>query len=277
VNLSVATSVFVNYLLRDVIPIVAETGYDGIDIWGGRPHIYRQDYPVEELSVFRKLLKEHNLKPVSFMPAFFRYPHSISSPNEKVRRDSINYMLQCTDNAVELGAETLLVIPGHSLNGQEQADAYKRMAESIATICDHSTQYDIRLGIEPANRMVTDLVNTAADAMALINELGYGNLGVVLDTGHVNLGSESLEAAISITGSTLLQIHVNDNDGQKQQNLIPGDGTFDFAGSLKTLVDCKFDGYLTVELGWDYTLNPVSAIREAAVRLRNMVAGITTQ
>jgi protein FrlC len=273
-KLSVASSVFVNYPLRDAIRMAANAGYAGIDIWGGRPHVYRRDFPEAELSKLKKLMQAESLEPASFMPAFFRYPHSLSSPNEVVRQDSLNYMYQCMDNAVVMGAKILLVVPGHSLYGQDQGDARKRMVDSIAAVCEYSQQYGIALGIEPANRAVTDLVNTASDALKIIQELGYKNLGIVLDTGHIHLSAESPEEAISISGTALLQVHVNDNDGRRQQNLIPGEGSFDFENFLGALGKANFNGFSTVELGWDYTLDPVPAVREAEVRISQIFDNI---
>jgi protein FrlC len=267
-KLSIASSVFVNYPLGDAIRMAAEAGYAGIDVWGGRPHIYRHDYDQAELGKLRILIADYGLQLPSFMPAFFRYPHSLSSPNEVVRQDSLAYMYQCMDNAAALGTKILLGIPGHSLHGQARDDARKRLIESIAAVCEVARQYDIELGIEPANQAITDLVNTAGDAKLIIEELGYENLGIVLDTGHIHLSAESPREAISVAGSLLLQFHVNDNDGRRQQNLIPGDGSFDFDSCINLLIEAKFNGFLTVELGWDYTLDPLPAVREAQTRMR---------
>jgi protein FrlC len=270
-KLGVVTSVFVNYLLPDVIPCVAEAGYDGIDIWGGRPHAYRHDYGPDELERLRGLLDDHHLTVASFMPAFYRYPHSLSSPNETVRQDSLDYMRQCIDNAVILGAGIVLLVPGCSLHGQDVQDARRRMVDSIGEICRYAAQYDVRLGIEPANRVASNLINTASDAMSIINELGHPSLGVVLDSGHINLVEESAEEAIRRLGHLLLQFHVNDNDGQKQQNLIPGEGTVDFYELIRLLRTAGYDGFLSVELAWDYTADPVPAITEAAKRMRALL------
>jgi protein FrlC len=270
-KLGIATSVFVNYALPDVIPCVAEAGYEGIDIWGGRPHAYRHDYAPADLERLRELLDSHHLTVASFMPAFYRYPHSLSSPNEVVRQDSLDYMRECVDNAVILGAGLVLIVPGCSLHGQDVQDAHRRMVDSIDEVCRYAAQYHIRLGIEPANRLASNLVNTASDALDIIDELQYASLGVVLDSGHINLVAEPAGEAIGRLGDLLLQVHVNDNDGRRQQNLIPGEGTVDFAGLIDLLRVAGYDGFLSAELAWDYTADPVPAITEAARRIRALL------
>jgi len=269
-KISLASSVYVNYAVQDTIRYVAEAGYDGIDIWGGRPHVYRRDYSSGELQQIHDLLEANHLRLVSFMPAFFRYPHSLSSPNEVVRQDSLEYMRLCLDNAVALGAKTLLIVPSRSLHGQGVVEARKRLVDSIAVICRYAEPYDIRLALEPANRMVTDLVNTADDALGVIAEIGDDRLGVVLDSGHINLVDEPAREAVVKLGDRLLQVHVNDNDGITQQNLVPGDGNFDFDELIQVLKKVGYSGFLSAELGYQYTDDPNPAAQLTACRLREM-------
>ncbi len=267
-KISTTTSVLVNYSIEEAIKYAAESGYEGIDIWGGRPHIYRHDFSAHELQRIRALLVQAKLAVPSFMPAFFRYPHSLVSPNDIVRRDSLQYMYECADNAVALAAESLLVIPGRSLSNQDPADAWDRLLDSVAAVLNYTAQYDMALAVEPANSSVSDLVNTAADAMRLIASIDDNRLGVTIDTGHIHLSNESPAEAVAICGTRLLQVHVNDNDGKTQQNLILGEGTFDFEDFIQTLRAHEYKGYLTSELGWSYTLEPVPAISRMSKIMR---------
>ena len=80
-RISTATSVLYQYAIQDAIELVARIGFDGVDIWGGRPHVYRQDLSEPELVNLRRLIEDRGLTVVSFMPAFYRYPHSLSNPS----------------------------------------------------------------------------------------------------------------------------------------------------------------------------------------------------
>ena len=270
-KLGIASSVFVNYTLRDAITHVAEAGYDGIDIWGGRPHVYRHDYSPKELKLVRKSLEDNHLTAISLMPAFYRYPYSLTSPNKVVRRDSIAYMKICIDNAEQLGVCTVLIVPTKSLHGQDPINAWKHLAESIDELCRYAAQYDLKLGLEVVNHFLTDLVNTAGEARRMLDELHHQNLGIVLDTGHMNLGKETTQEAFRKISEYLLQVHVNDNEGTTQLNLIPGDGTYNFNELITVLRDIGYHGYLSAELGYQYTPDPDPAIRLTASRMREMM------
>jgi protein FrlC len=270
-KLGIATSVYVNFPIQEAIRHIADAGYDGIDIWGGRPHVYRRDFSRQELEEIERLLEDLQLSVPSFMPAFYRYPHSLTSPNETVRQDSLDYMRECIDSGVSLGAELVLIVPGRSLHGQTREDAWKRITDSIEAVCRYASQYQIKLGVEAVNPYVSDVITTTSDALRMIEQFEYENLGVVLDSGHLYLNSEPVAEAIESAGDRLLQIHVNDNDGLSQLNLIPGDGTFDFERLVQVLKQSRFGGFVSAELGYQYTLDPDPAVRLTAERMRKML------
>ncbi|MEJ2148271.1 MAG: sugar phosphate isomerase/epimerase [Chloroflexota bacterium] len=269
-KLGTATSVLYLYSIQDAIPLIKRAGYDGVDIWGGRPHVYRQDLSVEELQSLRQAILDQGMSVSSFMPAFYRYPHSLSNPNPKVRQDSIDYMRMCVDNAAALGAEVVLVVPDFSLHGQSRQDSLNRLIESIDTVAQYTAQHpEIMLGIEILYTDETDLVNSAADAQAIIEQLGHSNIGAVLDTGTLNLSKEPIEDIFSLLGEKVLQIHANDNNGEhRQQNLIPGDGTFDFQGLTTFLKGIGYEGFLSAELSKEYADDVEAALTATAKRMR---------
>lgn len=270
-KISTATSVFVNYLIGDAIEQIIEADFDGIDIWCGRPHLYRSDYPPQTLAGIKQRLDEAGLAVVSLMPAFFRYPFSLSSPIKAVREDSISYMKDCIDNAVVMGAGHVLVVPNHSLHGQTTGQARKAFIDSLGQVCIYAEKKQMKLGVEIVYPQLSDYMHSSQDAVQVICEIGSPALGVVIDSGHLNLSGEDPQIALTNLGKHLLQVHVNDNDGKQQQNAIPGEGVFDFGGLVRILRKSGYDGYLTLELGWGYTFDPLPAAREALARVRGYV------
>ena len=268
-KLSTATSVFVNYQLPDAIQSIAQAGFQGIDIWCGRPHLYRQDYPPAVIARFGEQLADLALTPVSLMPAFFRYPYSLSSPVAAIREDSARYVIETIENAVAVGCNQVLIVPSHSLQGQTTAEARRCYLDSLAPVCQIAAEKDVMLGLEIVYPGLSDYMCSSQDALAAIEALKSPNLGVVIDTGHLNLSGEDTARAIQTLGNRLLQVHINDNDGNQQQNAIPGEGTYDFPRLIRLLGEVGYTGFLTLELGWTYTFNPVPAVSEALRRMQD--------
>lgn len=273
-KLAISTFVYLNYPLDEAIRHSAAAGYEGVDIWGGRPHAYRRDLSETEIRSLNHLLASLNLAVASFIPAQFRYPTCLCSNNEAIRRDSVAYIQESIETAAELGAPVVSVCPGHSLHGQGTNDAWGRLSESLAAICESAMQYGMRIAIEPADRYETDLIQTTADARRMIAEIGQTNLGVVLDTGHAHVVGEPIAEAVRALGDRLFHVHVDDNNGVRDQHLIPGEGSFDLASCIAVLQDAGYEGFLSVELSWDYTIDPVPAANTSVQRLRQILKGL---
>ena len=268
-KISTATSVFLNFQISEAVAAIVQAGFEGVDLWCGRPHLYRRDHPQPFLKRLREQLMVHHLAPVSLMPAFFRYPYSLSSPIEAIRQDSIQYVIETIENAVAVGCNQVLIVPSHSLQGQTITDARHRYLGSLAPICQVAEEKGIMLGLEIVYPGLSDYMCSSQDALAAIEDLKSPCLGVVIDTGHLNLSGEDTERAILNLGYHLLQVHVNDNDGHQQQNAIPGEGTYDFPRLIQLLHQVGYAGFLSLELGWTYTFDPVPAVSEALRRMQN--------
>jgi fructoselysine 3-epimerase len=267
-KISTATSVFVNYPLEEAVEQIIKAGYDGIDLWCGRPHLYRKDYSPEALTQLRKRLEAGGLTPVSLMPAFFRYPFSLSSPSEIIRADSISYMEECIDNAQALGAKFVLVVPSNKIHGQTIEDSRRLFIASLGKVCDYAEQKGMKLGIEIVYPKLSAYMCLTDDALEMIRELGSRCLGIVLDSGHLNLSGEDMERAVDRAGELLYQVHINDNDQKQQQNAVPGEGNVNFNRLINLLRSYHYDDFLTVELGWNYSFDPVPVINRALNQVR---------
>jgi len=269
-RISFSSFLYLNYPLTEAVRRISQAGYDGIDIWRGRPHAYRRDLRQFEIEELKGLMESLNLGVASFIPAQFRYPTCLCSNNEIIRQDSVAYIQDSIQTAFALGTPIVSVCPGHSLFGQAEVDAWRSLRKSLDEICRFAMPYNIQIAIEPADRYETDLIQTIAGAMRMINELDHDNLGVVLDTGHAHVVGESAVEAIAVAQDRLFHIHIDDNHGLRDQHLVPGRGSFDFTAFFKALEKSGYQGYLGVELGWDDTPDPDPAALQTLKYLKSL-------
>lgn len=267
-RLSLSSFVYFNYPLMEAIQRTAAAGYDGIDIWGGRPHAYRHDLSDKEIAILCRQIDSEGLKVVSFIPAQFRYPTSLCSPSEKVRLESIAYIQDSIETAAAFGAPVVSVCPGHTLYGQSYEDGVDRLRDSLNSITEFAASYDIRIAIEPADKYETDLISTCLDALVMAQSLDHNNLGVLLDNGHAQVVGENVPEAIEALQDRLYHVHIDDNHGQRDQHLVPGDGDFDFIPMLQALDQVGYRGYLSAELEWGYTIDPDPPVHQTVERMR---------
>lgn len=117
-NFSQSSFVYFNYPLQEAIRRLHKYGYQGIEIWGGRPHAYRHDLD-DELDEIIALLDRLEMAVPNFIPAQFRYPSVLCSLNETVRQDSVAYIQDAIDNALRLKSPYVSLCPGMTLFGQD--------------------------------------------------------------------------------------------------------------------------------------------------------------
>ena len=262
--------VYFNYSLQDAIRRLHQFGYQGIEIWGGRPHMYRHDLDAE-LDSIKQLLDECEMVVPNFIPAQFRYPSILSSSNEAVRCDSVRYIEDAIDNALRLSAPSISLCAGMTLHGESIETGWMRLRQSIVELLDYTDKTDLHLLIEPAHHWESTLVLTVADGLRMIREIGSERLGICLDTGHANVNGEDLAQAVEMLKGVPLHIHIDDNKGDSDTHAIPGEGSIAFAPFVQALQAINYQGFVSAELGFQYTLEPDAAVEKTRAVLGEMV------
>jgi hypothetical protein len=64
----------------------------------------------------------------------------------------------------------------------------------LKPVADYAGQQGIELAIEPLNRFETDFINTVEQGLELIDRIGASNVGLLLDTFHMNIEEKTLPA-----------------------------------------------------------------------------------
>lgn len=258
-KLSISTFLYFNYPLDEAIRRIAALGYDGVEIWGGRPHAYCDDIDQEEATRLTKLIEEVGLEISAFIPAQFRYPTCLCSGNPKIRTASVDYIKKSITTATMFGCHKVSICPGHTLFGQGHESGMKALADSCKELLAFAQQKQVSLLMEPAHPFETDLIVTVDDGIRFIRDYGFKDLGIALDTGHCFINKESLPDCVVSLTSVPFHIHIDDNSGQSDDHKVPGEGEICFEPFLKALLQERYEGFLTAELGWGYTGEPDAA------------------
>lgn len=260
-RLSYSTKLYYNYRLEDTIRRAAKIGYPGVEIWGGRPHAYYKDMDKASISSVKKVIEETGVEISGFIPAQFGYPTNLCSPIKNLREDSVEYIKKSIDTSLALGCKKVSLCPGRTLYGQGYKQGMEDLNASLSDLVDYAIKKDVLLLLEPAHMLESDLILTIEDGVRIIEEQKYENMGIALDTGHCHVNKESLVDTVYLLNQKQIpmHIHLDDNNTMGDQHKIPGEGTIDFAPFLQALIVTGYDGYLTVELGFDYTANPDAA------------------
>lgn len=182
-------------------------------------------------------------------------------PNAAIRVNSMTYIRQCIDALQSLGG-TNLVGPIYSAVGRtwqqtpdERARDIDLLVENLRELALYADEHGCVLGIEPLNRFETSFINTAEQAIEVIDRVDHPACQILLDTFHMNIEEKSLGAAIRAAGKRLAHFHTCENDRGA-----PGSGNVTWGEVADALRDIGYDGAVVIE---SFT-NKVKTIARAA-------------
>jgi len=118
---------------------------------------------------------------------------------------------------------------------QNSIDALRRLAEKAAPS-------GITLGLEIVNRYETNLLNTTAQTLPFIEEIGAPNVVVHLDTYHMNIEETDFRTPVLACGDKLGYVHI----GENFRGYL-GTGHVNFPELFAALAEIGYDGTITFE------------------------------
>jgi D-psicose/D-tagatose/L-ribulose 3-epimerase len=213
-----------------IIKDISKTGADGLDL----SVTYNDDIQIYTTAQFRTELEEHNLY-VGVITPIYKNPHiDLSHSDERVRYAALDFTKKCIDLAELFCCPMLIspsfISPAHSYHTSRKED-WKQAVQSMISVAQYANAKKEKVMIEPINRYMVGLIHTFNEAKNMIEEMGYSNVGVVLDTFHMNMEEpETIEKTLIQAKDYLYCLHLGENNRQP-----PGNGTLNWPSILKTL------------------------------------------
>ena len=119
--------------------------------------------------------------------------------------------------------------------------------KAISDILEHVKGTDIVICLE--NLISSPAVNNVEGLMYFIDYFKSENLGICLDTGHLNINDKDQLGFIRRAGKHIKALHLADNEGQADQHLMPyGKGNVDFATVIREMKALDYEGLYNLEI-----------------------------
>ena len=170
----------------------------------------------------------------------------VSSSDEVTRRRGIRHLERCAELFSGLNAKLVSGVTygawGKLTGTGRTKEEWARSVESLKEACRSAANKGITFGLEPANRFETYFLNVAADAVELAKDVNEPNIGVHLDTFHMNIEEKNFYDPILTAGKLLCYMHCCENDRG-----IAGTGHVDWGGVFKALSNIHYDKWITLE------------------------------
>lgn len=221
---------------RSAAARAARAGYEVLEI----PAL---DPAAIDIADTRAVLDEHGLAGVCSLGLDF--DADISSPDPQVAGRGEARLLAALDVAAGLGGGFMGGVI-YSALGKYGRPMDPRGRDSMVAIlrrlAARASDLGVTLGLEAVNRYESNVINTCAQAVQVIKDVGAGNIVVHLDVYHANIEENSIAQAVADCGEHLGYVHV----GESHRGYL-GTGSADLDGLFQALRQVGYGGTVTFE------------------------------
>lgn len=235
---SVWTGTFDENGLRTAFAGTAQAGFDLIEL----PLFDPENWNV---ALTKQLASEYGLAVTASLGVTDDV--NISSEDADVVERGERHLSSVLDVLHELGSSHLVgVIYGPMKKHMRPASELevRNGQDALGRLADRASGFGIRMGLEVVNRYETNILNTGKQAVSYVDEIGRDNLGVHLDTYHMNIEESSMfEPVLSTHAAGRLEyVHI----GESHRGYL-GTGSVDFDSFFKALGHISYDGPIVFE------------------------------
>ena len=221
----------------------AVAGFDGIGIW-------EMKLPADD-AANRALLRDAGLAVSNCVPTVpsilpLRLPGMEGPPDHGER---VAALCASVRRLAAYEPESVLCLTG-PVGDLPPERAREVVVSGLREVAAAAREAGVRLGLEPshpAQYETVSFVNTIADALALLDDAGLSDVGLMMDT--YNLWHERPEALAAIA-DRVTGLHLADEppDQSRTDRVLPGEGGTRSRDHLRALTEAGWDGFLDVEI-----------------------------
>jgi sugar phosphate isomerase/epimerase len=245
-NIGLSTGCFYNRPIFDVLHEVRDSGFDAIEVCSFPAHL---DYHNrDDVARAGGMLRSLGIRPVSFHAPFADHI-DITALDPGARERAVGELIKACEAAAAMGVENIVLHPGPERAGrppeEEFLERMRNAAEALNTVAGRCCELQVHLLLE--NMLPHLLFGHINDMLYLLGSIQNCDVGACLDTGHAFLARELATVIHKLSGHLHL-VHINDNRGDRDDHLAPGEGDIDWGWFLDELRRCKFPGTLILEM-----------------------------
>jgi D-psicose/D-tagatose/L-ribulose 3-epimerase len=173
--------------------------------------------------------------------------HNLASADPAVRQAAVAFYTDLLERLDQLDIRTIgggiySYWPIDYAQPIDKIGDWGRSVEQVRVVGQVARELGISYCLEVLNRFEGYLLNTAAEAVRFVDEVGLANVKVMLDTFHMNIEEDSFGAAIRLVGPRLGHFHTGETNRR-----VPGQGRIPWPEIAEALTDIAYTGAMVME------------------------------
>jgi sugar phosphate isomerase/epimerase len=143
-----------------------------------------------------------------------------------------------------------------------------RALENSLTAIEHLKAFAHPLGVRILLENLQNEITTPEHLLEIVRVGHFDRVGFCLDIGHAHLSSpennKGIDEAFELLKPRIAELHLHDNQGQKDDHLWPGSGTIDWKNVAKHIATLPANTPGIIEISHDLEETPESATKKAS-------------
>lgn len=256
------------YAFRDA----RDLGYDGIELWGGRPHAFAPDLKAGDIRHVKELSEAYGMPIIGYTPETNAYPYNMMLGSERMRRESLDVIKLSMEMAKEMNAGFTLISASHAGYDTRPEEYWKRLIDNLQELTAYGENIGMDIVLEALTPYESNVICTCNDLLRVFSEISSPRLKSMVDVCPPFVQGEPVMTYFDKLGKKLVHVHIIDSDGQSDAHYMPGDGRLPMRQLLKAIEGRSYTGYCTIELVTMYMNDPGLYSALAIERVRGMLS-----
>ena len=237
--ISIGTTFNYEIPLEQQLPLIKNAGFSHISLGARTEHSGYLSSSGQR--AIKKLVETNDLAVCSIHTPFGK-GIDVSSPRAEMRTQTLATYQECIDAASALGSSIVIFHPTAHMQFDNLGDRKMAILDNVNELLGYAGVKEVRLAIEndclaPANEILSHSLNEITDT----------RYGFCYDSSHDNLTAQPLKL-LRDHGHRLLTTHISDNQGEKDDHMLPYEGSFVWDDFCRVFAGINFRGIFLLEV-----------------------------
>ena len=256
-----------------VFQFASETGFHGVEIAPFTLAESVTEIPKEQRDKIREAAEKAGVEIVG-LHWLLVSPKGLymNTTDEAIRNRTLDYFRDLIEFCGDIGGSVMVFGSPAQRNipdGVPHDRIWKITKQFFQDCLPAARKRGVVICMEPLAREETNFINTATEAIKLVDELDSPYFKLHLDVKAMNDEARPMESIIESARGYVAHFHANDPNKKG-----PGFGDADFVPIFQSLKQIGYEGYVSIE-AFDYDPDPLAMAREGLAYLKKCYSEAT--
>jgi sugar phosphate isomerase/epimerase len=243
----ICNEIFKGWKTENIFPFLKETGYEGLEIAPFTLAESVDEVPAETIKLIRDSSDKYGINIIGTHWLLVKPEGlSVSGNDREIREKTADYLCKLARFTSEIGGDIMVFGSPKQRNigaGQNVGQVKNNVREVLLRVLNECEKQKVFLCLEPLARTETNFINTAEQAVEIIEEINNPYLKLHLDVKAMSDETKAIPDIIKDNRNHLKHFHVNDKNLKG-----PGFGDVEYKPIIEALKSAGYDGWLSVEV-----------------------------